>query len=119
MKYVLLLSVFAVMFGYPYGAEVLVSIVGLFGLVYYYLAFKLAAGLNTSLISVGDMHQVQSSTLSVFTNGLAVTTLIMETPYAIVGWMAVPWVALTMMTMSMAWLLYFEFIEINPKEDSE
>ena len=119
MKYILLLVVFSVMFGYPYGAEVLVSIVGLFGLIYYYLTFKLAAGLNISLISVEDVHRVQSSTLSVFTNGLAVATLIMQTPYAIVGWMAVPWVGLTMMTMCMAWLLYFEFIEINPKEDGE
>ena len=119
MKYIILLAIVAVQYNYPYAAEILASIIAVFGAIYYRLAFKLAAGLNRSELVVDNVHQVQSTTLSVLANGVAVVTLILNTPYAFIGWMAAPWIALTLMTMTMAWLMYFEYIEINPAEDDE
>jgi len=119
MKYIILLAIVAVQYNYPYSAEILASIITVFGAIYYYLAFKLAAGLNRSELVVDNLHQVQSTTLSVLANGVAVATLILNTSYAFIGWMALPWVALTLMTITMAWLMYFEYIEINPAEDDE
>lgn len=117
MKYIVILIIFAVNFGYPYGAEILASVIGVFGLIYYYLSFRLAAGLNRAEIIIGDVREIQSTTLSVLANFTAVMTLIFSTPYAIVGWLCVPWVVLTLMTVSISWLMYFKFIEINPVDD--
>ena len=119
MKYILLTVVFATVYGYPYGAEILVSVVSLFASIYYYLAFKLAAGLNNSILAVDDVKRLQATTLAVFANGLAVSTLIMETQYAYVGWVSLPWIALSFMTTVLSWLVYFELVEIKPKESEE
>ena len=119
MKYILLAVVFATFYGYPYGAEILASVILLFTTVYYYLAFKLAAGLNNSILAVDEVRRLQETTLAVFANGLAVATLIIQTPYEIVGWVSLPWIVLTFMTTILSWLVYFEFVEIKPKESEE
>lgn len=117
MKYITILAVFAVMFNYPYGEEILASIISLFAAVYYYLAFKLTAGLNSSEIVADDLDDTQQTTLAVFSNATAVATLILQTNYAYIGIVALPMIAITFATMIMSWLIYFEIIEITPSED--
>lgn len=119
MKYILIAAVFATIYGYPYGPEILAAFVSMFCLFYYWLAFKLAAGLNRSNLIMAEIDEMQSITLSVLANLTAVATLIIQTPYAFIGYIALPWIALSMSTMTMAWLIYFKFVEINAVEPED
>lgn len=119
MKYIVIAAVFATTYGYPYGAEILAGFVSLFGLVYYGLAFRLAAGLNRSNLIPGDRDRMQSTTLSVLANLTAVVTLIVQTQYAFIGYIALPWIVLSMSTLGLAWLMYFKFVELNDIEPED
>lgn len=119
MKYINMLLVFGVIYSVPYASLVLACVMGVFAVVYYHLCFDMAAGLKISGIPETETSNLQSSTLSVGTNLVAVATLIMQTQYAWIGYMAAPWVAITLGTMTLAWLVHFEIIEINMKDDEE
>ena len=117
MKYINMALVFAVMYSVPYAGVTLACIIALFSAIYYKICFDLSAGLKSSFIPESTTSNLQSTTISVGSNVVSVAALIMQTPYAWIGYMALPWIIITISTMTLGWLIHYEFVEINNKDD--
>jgi hypothetical protein len=117
LRLITLLLITATIYGYPYGAEMLATTIAFYGFMYYYILVNVVCGLKSMIMNWDDRQSMHDTTIAVLSNALAITTLIMVTPYAYIGYIALPWIGIMLSATLFGWLIHLEILEITDKDD--
>lgn len=119
MKYIIIGLLFAVSYGVNMTPEILAAFVALLSTIYYGLVFRVMAGLNGSTIGETDRSKLQNITLNTITNIIACFALIVNTPYAFIGYIALPWVTTTTLMTILGWAIHFKLVILTSTTDKK
>jgi len=101
---------------YWWAGVALASLMVLYSLMYYYSVARVMFTLDQPVIAV-EKTILMESTLSVATNLVALVALYKLTPYAYVSFWCAPWIVIAFSSLTFAYLVLFEYIEITEKDE--
>lgn len=101
---------------YWWAGAALASLMVLYSLFYYYTITRVMFTLDQSVITV-EKTALMDSTLSTGSNIVALVALYKLTPYAFVSFWCAPWVIMALSSLTFAYLILFEYIEITEKDE--
>lgn len=119
MRFLIFTLAVAATYSIPFADEALAALIGVLMVTYYAIVYKLKTGLSISVLEDNGVENIQHSTIAVITNLVGVTAVILKTSYAFIGWIALPWVIISILTVATSWLIYFEYIEIRSNDEDE
>ena len=119
LRLIILTAIGMTMFQMEYAAEILLTIMGGFAIIYYWIIFNVVSGIKAIVVGNKSSAELHDSTMSIATSTIGVCAISIATPYTSVALVMSPWIVISLVSIIFAWLVHFDIFEMTNVDKNE